>query len=1479
MPIPDNIRARLEQLRMEAALRAEMERRQQQAQANAEAMAQKIPGKAEGGLTEFLKDSKVKHRVYHGTADDFSEFKYHPERAMGIWLAKEPDVASEYSGIAKRAGKNPSVMPLHVSLKNPANRAQYLAARKMAEAHSDKYGYADHNKRHREILQSQGFDGVDLGDAYIAFHPTQIKSAIGNRGTYDPTDPDITKAHGGPIHLAVGGQGPNNWLKGSVEPVIDPLLSKGVINNVNIPYGPKFDEARAKRIADLKNTASQPGYTGGAAKVAQHLEEDAKNPRQHEAALNQWVTSNLANYIRKQMATHDDPIRKLAEQGIVHMPPEQMGYGSSQADMVRKKLKAPRLGQSPEAQAWEDATDVSMYHTAAGDYMNTPREPWMEKADPETKVFRPTDNMHAHYLGFDHLVDILKQDLNEGRIRPEQLSKVSIEQAVRRAHEYDQERKKAMAQTALKATEGMPVHKDYGDGFKWLELAMPDKPLPEGYTPGGGNDKYVFDPSGNDVVHPNYQALQDALKYEGDTMGHCVGGYCPDVSSGKSRIFSLRDKNNEPHVTIEVRPQKTNDPSKSIREGVAPPELMREYQDAFSKSGQHSMHFASGFWPWLKDAHPDKFAEMTAEQPPVIQQIYGKSNKKPKDQYIPYVQDFVKGGNWSEVKTIQNAEMRDMNRHTGLSNWLSSKGVQHPRYLTEQEYGKHESDMLADKLGLDNQQGMAKGGEVKQPSLDTMRLALTKFLKPSKVKSRVYHGTESKDDYDDDDSGNDAIKSFSGRATWVAEEPYTAHGYSGKSGYVMPLHIRLTNPLKIDHIDANDEAHHVYSIAKSLGVDVDHLKSIADPERVWEVINHPYFIDAASKAGFDGISINEGGRKTHAVFDPGNIKSATGNRGTYDPSSPDITKAEGGKVQPSVAQMKLALNKQGMYSPLEKAAMAVPRSKGTPAEFMAEISKQPGFRKDEVEDRKISLPEQKMTKDEFLGHLKKHPAPLINEHLLGGNEMQEALDQMAQEIIGDEDATFDDLYGRDRDAALYDVKQNYGYDPETKYEDYALPGGDNYREVLLTLPSSGLSKNEQDQKMYLEATQRRGQLTPEHDVQLMKLQIKEQRAQPDYQSTHWEGHPNVLAHMRLSDRFVPNENGPYNVKVMQGRAFSNMKFPSREEAEKFAEVKRQGGYQTEVKPTTNKKILHVDEIQSDWHQQGRKEGYVKPLSPDEQQEFDALVSKERAGTATTDELRRMGELYHLHRSGVPDAPFKKNWHELALKHALGMAAKGGYHGIAITPGQQQADRYDLSKHVQNIYHSANADGTFHASVLSPRGQVLWEDFRAPPEKIEATLGKDIAHKIVNGVGEEENGMRRLDPEDMKVGGEGMKGFYDKIVPAYLNKLGKPHGAQVQMYGMPVNAPNQKSWGIEDAAKFHGMTGSEYLDHPDRPQLEKQFLQARQNQTADLHYFPITESMRQQIKQEGLPQYEQGGKVKGLDHFFESNNSLDHFFQE
>lgn len=68
------------------------------------------------------------------------------------------------------------------------------------------------------------------------------------------------------------------------------------------------------------------------------------------------------------------------------------------------------------------------------------------------------------------------------------------------------------------------------------------------------------EPSG-EVQHrlPNGWTIQklmspQALTEEGDIMGHCVGGYHNAVADGDTKIYSLRDDKNIPHVTMEVQP-------------------------------------------------------------------------------------------------------------------------------------------------------------------------------------------------------------------------------------------------------------------------------------------------------------------------------------------------------------------------------------------------------------------------------------------------------------------------------------------------------------------------------------------------------------------------------------------------------------------------------------------------------------------------------------------------------------------------------------------------------------------------------------------------------------------------------------------------------------------------------------------------------------------------------------------------------------
>jgi hypothetical protein len=172
--------------------------------------------------------------------------------------------------------------------------------------------------------------------------------------------------------------------------------------------------------------------------------------------------------------------------------------------------------------------------------------------------------------------------------------------------------------------------------------------------------------------------LQRALEYEGKTMGHCVGGYCPDVLEGRSRIFSLRDKRGEPHVTVEVRPNPH--PIGTSRRGDEFPELSGfEYGGPYSGESpykpskeqlQQIHNRAQELWSTKGTGlagDVDRFYQQASNEilgsmPEQIIQIKGKGNAKPKENYIPFVQDFVRGGKWTKIGDLHNADLIPMGK-------------------------------------------------------------------------------------------------------------------------------------------------------------------------------------------------------------------------------------------------------------------------------------------------------------------------------------------------------------------------------------------------------------------------------------------------------------------------------------------------------------------------------------------------------------------------------------------------------------------------------------------------------------------------------------------------------------------------------------------------------------------------------------------------------------------------------------------------
>jgi hypothetical protein len=556
-----------------------------------------------------------------------------------------------------------------------------------------------------------------------------------------------------------------NWLGGGEGQIVTP---EG--NLQRLKTSTFVGETPAERIPKHEELLNDPTLNQDQRNRVQRMLDQTKG----EAAVDKWIDSNLTNYVKKEMGTRDDPVRKLAEEGIVHTPlnndPDRMEY--LQAIRKAEGYPAEGMGKSELAKQWENISDDSIRVTKAGkiqdaatiaskleqariemdayskelnkkflarmsdqtgkeifspkeaemlmnmqdwqkaDILGDPKyselkenlyglmareqgfekrageaNPFVSKLDPETKLYSGS----TYDLGFDHIIDVLREDVAAGRIRPEQLNKVSMEQAVRRTYEYDQELAKKMNEARLTARAELPVYKDYPEGLKWVELNRPGDFAAESDAMGHSVRGYE-PPEGN----------PDWSKSSGDSgySGYGLGGW-EAIKSGRAKVYSLIDSKGEPHVTIETgKSQYAPRHNQVLQYKSAAEEEAKQLPNGYTDSDVY-----------------DIATRMAKENTPdFINQIKGKQNAKPKDDYLPFVQDFVKGGKWSDVRDFQNS---------GL---IRENG----QFMTPAEH----ADYLLKELGADTYnelglgakpppaEGMKRGGVAISNNPDTMMMEL-----------------------------------------------------------------------------------------------------------------------------------------------------------------------------------------------------------------------------------------------------------------------------------------------------------------------------------------------------------------------------------------------------------------------------------------------------------------------------------------------------------------------------------------------------------------------------------------------------------------------------------------------------------------------------------------------------------------------------------------------------------------------------------
>jgi hypothetical protein len=396
-----------------------------------------------------------------------------------------------------------------------------------------------------------------------------------------------------------------NWIEGAPEKAV-----KGLQRGVKPQDVRDIEFLKLKLSHDLKM---------GNVEDAERLQKSiARREEEMRTPLNDWIEKQLARYYRNELATPEDPVRALAEKGILHFDPEPYRhvYGG-QLSKRREAAGYPLAGMadSPLGKAWEAQADRAISSQSAQEAkaiskrLGSRPPDWMEKLDPNAQIYGAS--LTYDKLGFNHLIDELGNAISphgdlppELRIRPESLSKLSVPQAVERVAKINAWREKQAAEALKAAREGIPVHKEYPEGYQWMAV-------------------------------PDTEADERALKYAMD-IG-CEGGWCTkgedlarEYGGGGNRLYALHDPKGKVVAQIRTSPNQ------------------KEYLD--------TDEVVERFWN-THGREPSSRQELLEfdNQHPVIGEIKGRLNRPPSPELLPYVQDFVRSGKWSRIDDLENA--------------------------------------------------------------------------------------------------------------------------------------------------------------------------------------------------------------------------------------------------------------------------------------------------------------------------------------------------------------------------------------------------------------------------------------------------------------------------------------------------------------------------------------------------------------------------------------------------------------------------------------------------------------------------------------------------------------------------------------------------------------------------------------------------------------------------------------------------------
>jgi hypothetical protein len=602
-----------------------------------------------------------------------------PADPLSYLSPEERALYDKYYGSAKRIANSPEAF-------DPTTSRIFLDTSDLRSM----YAPFDPSKAGEVGLWKAEGGPVEKAEGGPIFDPNKISSMadelVNPYYEFEPLDPEAGDAQ----YMAGGGLA-RQWLKDAVENEVKRFQQTTA--------GGMDPQQALQQLQQSMQEADFQALPEGTRNAFQRSQEDL----QRKAALNAWLGGTATKYIKRDYGTEQDPLTQLqmrhaegewpprAAQGVLGRPPQVMGLYETTASRY---------------------TDPRAY----GDSLRYNEEvlqsnPWLRNLPADQPIYRAVD---VDALGMPHLVDEIQNAMNPSaglprnlQIRPESLQRMSFPQASELVGKINQYRAEQMAAAnAQRATNpATQMVKQYPEGYRWVQIT-PDADIPEGWQRLNSGDYRM--PDGT-ITSRGWaeRAVGDALKYEGDTMGHCVGGYCDSVMSGASRIYSLRDAQGMPHVTIEAVPEFHPEEADFDEYWNALKPRLREQGEIPDRNKWFDMYLES------TSDFAEEAAKLLGNRQRIIQ-IKGKGNRAPVDQYVPFVQDFVRSQDWIDVQELNNARLRDATRE------FSGRPQPQQRYMTDAEYDDYLLQLLRDEQAP----GMKEGGEVKDDDYSSVKDAL-----------------------------------------------------------------------------------------------------------------------------------------------------------------------------------------------------------------------------------------------------------------------------------------------------------------------------------------------------------------------------------------------------------------------------------------------------------------------------------------------------------------------------------------------------------------------------------------------------------------------------------------------------------------------------------------------------------------------------------------------------------------------------------